>query len=129
VAEDMERAVGMARHSYDAFNRGDFDAAVEFFHPEIEWERVAQVERPLKGREAVRRFFDPDVFASQRSEVHEIEVLGDFLLAHCTFHSVASGSGIELAQEGYHLWRIRDGFAAEFRYFLDRDDAVAAAKA
>ena len=98
-------------------------------HPEVEWHRVAEFEQPLRGREAVREFFDPEVFERQLTEILEIEVIGNSVLVHATFHGAFAGSGIELSQPGYHLWRSRDGRAAEFRYFLDREAASDAAKA
>lgn len=127
MSEDMEQAVRLVLDFYTAFNEGDFDAAVEHLHPEVVWERVAGVERPLRGREAVRQFLAPGVFAAQRTDIHEAEIVGDCVLVRCTFHGRGAGSGVELNQQGFHLWRIRDGLAAEFRYFLDRDEAVRAA--
>jgi ketosteroid isomerase-like protein len=128
MAEDMEQAVERVHAAYEAFNRGDFDAAVEFVHPEIEWERVAKVEQPLRGRDAVRGFMNPEAFERQRSEVHEMEIVGDSIIVHATFHGLGRGSGIELTQEGFHLWRVREGRAVAFRYFLDRDEAERAAR-
>lgn len=124
----MERAVELVRRGYEAFNRGDFDAAVEFLHPDVRWERVADVETPLAGRDAVREFMTPEVFERQHTEVREIEVVGDCVIVHATFYGHGQASGIELTQDGFNLWRIRDGLAAEFRYFLDHDEAVRAAK-
>jgi ketosteroid isomerase-like protein len=128
MAEEMDLVIERIRLGYDAFNRGDFDAAVDLLHPEIEWHRVAEFEQPLRGRQAVREFMDPEVFERQQTEILEIEVIGDFVLVYATFHGAFAGSGIELSQPGHHLWRIRDGQAAEFRYFLDRDEAVKAAE-
>jgi ketosteroid isomerase-like protein len=124
-AKDMERI----RPAYDAFNRGDFDAAAEVFHPEIVYHRAADVEQSLEGLDGVRAFMEPDVFTSQHNEVHSIEALGDHILVESTFTGVGAGSGIELQQRGYHLWRVEDGKAIEFSYFVDRDEAIAAAAA
>ena len=121
----MERV----RASYEAFNRGDYDAAVEFIHPGVVWWPVADVETPRHGRDAVRDFMTPEVFDRQHSEVLDIHVVGDCVIVHAIFTGSGRQSGIELAQEGYQWWRIREGLAAEFRFFFDRDEAVAAAKA
>src|SRR5688572_23094681 len=101
MAEDMERAVAMVRRGYEAFNDGDFDAAVEMMHPEIEWQRVAEVEQPLRGREAVREFFQPEVFKRQHSEIFEVTPVGEHVLVHARFHGSFAGSGIELTQDGF----------------------------
>lgn len=128
MSEDAERLLERIEAGYEAYNRGDFDAAAEHLHPEIEFSRVSDVESSLVGREAVRKNMEPEVWESQRVEVHGTEVIGDFVVVDATFHAVGSGSGIELHQRGYHLWRARDGRAAEFRFFIDRDEAVAAAR-
>jgi ketosteroid isomerase-like protein len=71
---------------------------------------------------------EPDVFSSQHNEVHSIEMVGDHVLVDVTFRAVGAGSGIELDRHAFHLWRTKDGAAIEFRAFLDRDAALAAAR-
>lgn len=112
---------------YEAFNRGDFEAASALFHPDIVWNRVAEVERPVRGAEAARGLIEPQVFATQRNEIHSIEFIGDHVLVEATFHGVGAASGIELNERAFHLWRMRDGQVVEFSYFLERADALAAA--
>ena len=128
MAEDMEQALKRVLAAYDAFNRGDFDAAAEHLHPEVQWNRVAEVEQPVEGRDAVRSMFEPEIWSRQHTDVHRSEVIGDFVLLDTTFHGTGAGSGIELNQLGFHLWRIEDGKGREFLFFLDRDEAVAAAQ-
>jgi ketosteroid isomerase-like protein len=123
----MENAAELVRRFYDAFNRGDFEAASETLHPEIVWDRVADVELPVHGPEAVRSLMEPRVFSHQRAEIHSIEPLGDSVLVDCTFHGVGAASGIELTRRAYQLWRLKDRKAIEFRYFEDREAAVRAA--
>ena len=127
VAEDMEKAVVMLRDAYDAFNGGDFDAVLEKLHPDIEWHRVAEVEGIVHGRDAVGEFLRPDIFEQQKASIVGITTHGDRLLVHAKFRGSFAGSGIELEQDGWQLWTIRDGLAAKLEVFLDRDKAVAAA--
>jgi ketosteroid isomerase-like protein len=129
MPEDMERAVESICEGYEAFNRGDYDAAAEHLHPDVNYARVSDVESNLEGKEAVRGNMEPDVWEKQLVELHGTEVIGEFVVVDATFHAVGRGSGIELHQRGVHLWRIRDGKGVEFRFFLDRDEAVAAARA
>jgi ketosteroid isomerase-like protein len=129
MAVDSEKEIERIRHGYDAFNRGDFDAAAELIHPDIVWNRAAaDFEGPAHGAEAVRGLWEPEVFTTQFNEVHSIEPVADCVLVEATFHGEGAGSGIKLDQRGFHLWRIRGGKAIEFRYFLDRDEAMHAAK-
>ena len=50
MAEDMEQAVRNVREGYEAFNRGDYDAAAEHLHPDVVFQRVAEVETSLEGQ-------------------------------------------------------------------------------
>ncbi len=129
MPEDMEKAVENFRRGYDAFNRGDFDEAASYIHPDVEMARVVDVESGLKGREQARQNMEPVVWEKQVLEVHEAEVIGESILLKTTFHAVGRGSGIELDQDGYHLWKVRDGLGVDFRFFLDREDAVQEARA
>jgi ketosteroid isomerase-like protein len=53
--------VEMLSGSYAAFNRGDWDAALENAHAEIEWRLHGQlgidVPKPVRGREELRAFW------------------------------------------------------------------------
>ena len=124
----MDQALERVRAGYEAFNRGDFDASAEFVHPDVVWNRVAEFESPLQGREAVRANMEPEVFSEQVSDIRETEIVGDCVLARVNFRARGAGSGIEMDDEAWHLWRIKDGMAIEFRYFDGREDAVTAAR-
>jgi ketosteroid isomerase-like protein len=128
MSEGMEQAVANIRAGYEAFSRGDFDASAEFIHPDITWNRVVGVETALKGRDAVRANMEPDLFAEQHSEVLGAEVIGDCVLVNSSFRAKGAGSGIEMTDVAWQLWRIKDGMAIEFTHFTSRDDAVAAAR-
>jgi ketosteroid isomerase-like protein len=128
MAEDMKQAVERLREGYQAFNRGNFDAASEWLHPEIVWHRVADFESAMEGRDAVRQNMDPNVFQRQQIEVLGMEVIGDSVLVDTVFHATGAGSGIELDQQGFHLWGMREGLAARFEFFPDRDEAARAAR-
>lgn len=124
----MENAAEIIRSAYDAYNRGDYEAAAEHIDPEIVWNRAAKVERAVHGIDAAKALMEPQAFSSQHNEIHAIEVLGEFVLVDTTFHAVGAASGIELNQSGYHLWKVRDGKAIEFSPFDEREDALRAAQ-
>lgn len=126
MAEDMEQAMKDIRSGYEAYNRGDFDAVAQFLHPDITWNRVADVEQPLHGREAARANMEPVAFEAQESELLEIEASGDWVVCRAVFRGRGAGSGIEVTDEAFHAWRIRDGLAVEFHYFPTREEALAA---
>jgi len=128
VTEDGDDAVELVRGGYDAFNRGDFEQAAKLLHPEIVWHRMVEVEQSVQGVDAAKELMEPQAFSSQRNEVHSIELIGDYVLVDATFHAVGAGSGIELEQRGFHLWRIEEGTAIEFRAFVERAEALRAAR-
>jgi SnoaL-like domain len=57
TARRCPRNLDLARRGYEAFARGDLDAAIEFMHPEIEAHDPPEVPDATvyRGREAVRR--------------------------------------------------------------------------
>lgn len=128
MGEDMDKAVADIRAGYEAFSRGDFDASAEFIHPDIVWNRVIGIEAALKGRDAVRANLEPDLFAEQQGEVLDAEVIGDCVLVHSSFRAKGAGSGIEITDVAWQLWRVKDGMVIEFTQFTSRDEAIAAAR-
>jgi ketosteroid isomerase-like protein len=128
MAVVSEKEIERIRRGYDSFNRGDFDAAAELIHPDIVWNRAAaDFEGPAHGAEAVRGLWEPEVFTTQFNDPFDRAGRG-LRPGRGDFPRQGAGSGIKLDQRGFHLWRIRDGKAIEFRYFLDRDEAMHAAK-
>ena len=123
MAEDMELAVQRLRQGYEAFNRGDFDAAAALMHPEIEVGRLAEVEQSVKGREAVREWMRPVVFERQNVDVQEMDVRVSAVIVCAVIRGVGRGSGIEVTLEVFQVWRFRDGLAISLDQFSDRAEA------
>jgi ketosteroid isomerase-like protein len=122
-------AIRSIRRGYEAFNRGDFDAAVAEMHPEVEWQRAewAPETTPLKGVEAVRAWMTPDIFEDQKVELEEVIENGDRVFVQGIFSGRATGSGIEISNRGWHVWTVRDGRGQRIQFFQDRAEALAAA--
>ena len=108
------------RRAYDAFNRGDFDEAVKHVHPDVE---ISGTLESLKGRDALRKWLEPDMFESQRFEVKEVTVRGDVVLAHITTTGRGAGSGIEFTQEAFNVFWFSDGEIVRISANFDREDA------
>jgi ketosteroid isomerase-like protein len=64
------------RRGYDAYNRGDFDAAMEWIHPEIELV-PAGGQPPIRGAAAYRAWMEPAAFESQVIELLEVRFNGN----------------------------------------------------
>jgi ketosteroid isomerase-like protein len=125
----MSDLIALVRAGYEAFNRGDYDAAVEMMHPDIVWERPdgSPDPEPLRGVEAVREFFQPDIFEEQNIEIEEMREHGDRVFAEVMFRVRTARSGIELNTRTFQVWTIEDGLAVRLDIFDQRDEALAAA--
>ena len=105
-----ERDVAMIdalRRTYEAFNRGDFDTAVQLAHPEVEMVPVGG-QASLRGAAAVRAWMEPDAFEEQRIEPLDFRVEGNKVLVRQHTQARGVGSGINLDQEIWTVWTFDD---------------------
>src|SRR5439155_12453962 len=58
-----EEKIERVRATYDAFNRGDFDAAMETVHPDVEFVPPGG-QQAMRGAARVRAWMEPDAFES-----------------------------------------------------------------
>jgi ketosteroid isomerase-like protein len=123
--------VEIVRRVYEAANRGDFDAANTYIHPEIEFHTYAQSPEAgvYRGKEAVRRY-NEDLFAqfeSIRFELEELLDAGDRVVVVTTQHAVPKGGQQEMSVRITEVWAVRDGLLAERRSYSTKDEALEAA--
>jgi ketosteroid isomerase-like protein len=95
------------RRSHEAFNRGDFDAAVESAHPEIEFIPPGG-QAPLRGAAALRAWMEPDAFEEQRIEPLDFRVEGNKVLVHQHTQARGVGSGINMDMVLWTVWTFDD---------------------
>ena len=124
--------VDKARAFISAYNRRDFDAAVEDFDPEIEWVLPAR-QRSDSGRgpDAALRFFKQidETMEELRLEPQEFIDAGDRVATRLRHHGRGKGSGVEIDEELYHqVATFRDGWIVRMEYFGDWDEALEAAR-
>ena len=116
------------RRAYEAFSRGDFDAALEAgTHADIEFVPPGG-QPPIRGIERFRAWMEPDAFESQVIEPREFRGTGNKILV--TQHSAirGAGSGIEIEVDSWALWTLDDeGLVIRIENFLDEADALRAA--
>src|SRR3954449_11336888 len=113
------------RRTYEAFNRGDFDAAVESAHPEIEFIPPGG-QAPLRGAEALRAWMEPDAFEEQRIEPLDFRVQGNKVLVRAHAKARGAGSGIELDIENWTLWTLDDDLlVTRMESFLPHEESEA----
>jgi ketosteroid isomerase-like protein len=118
-----EELIRRLRSSYDAFNRGDFDAATEWVHPEIVFITLSPGRTEIRGREAFRAWMEPDAFESQAVSGEIIELAGDKALIHQQTRARGAGSGIEIEIGSWTVWTIDDeGRVIRIENFLEHEE-------
>jgi ketosteroid isomerase-like protein len=121
--------VDKARDFIEAYNRRDFDAAVEHFDRQIEWilpER--QQSDSCVGPDEIRRFWEglDDTFDELRLDPQEAVDGGDRVAIRLRYYG-RSRSGAELETELYHqVATFRDGMIVRMEYFPDWPSALEA---
>jgi ketosteroid isomerase-like protein len=123
MGEGDEEIVARLRRFYEAFNRGDFEAAMALAHPAIEFVRPVG---SLHGTDALRAWMRPDAFEEQRIEPSEFTVNGHRVLVRNHVRAQGAGSGIEVGVKGWSVWTLNeDGLATRLEFFLDHQRAEA----
>jgi ketosteroid isomerase-like protein len=124
--------VELARRGYEAYNRGDFDAAAADFAPTFEFVTsgaIPGITGVYEGQEGWKEFvgWTPSEFESPCFEVHELIDTGSQVLASVTLRGRGKQSGVEVAWDLWHLWTVRDGQAVRGQAFTSRQEALEAA--
>ena len=124
-----QEIISTMRRTYEAFSRGDFDAAIEVAHPEIEL-ALPGGQSPLRGADAVRAWMEPDALEDQQAELLELRVNGNKALVRSRNRARGAGSGIEIDVELWAVWTLDDdGQVTRIEGFLghEKDEALKAA--
>ena len=114
-----------------AYNRRDFEAAVESFDPEIEWvlpplQRAASCRGPDEIKEFWRGL--DETFTELRLDPQECVDAGDRVAMRLRYYGRGKGSGVVIEGELYHqVATFRDGTIVRIEYFTDWPQALEAA--
>jgi ketosteroid isomerase-like protein len=120
-----------ARAFIDAYNRRDFDAAIQDFDPEIEWVLPARQQSDSgRGPSAAIRFFEQIDETMEELQLVPQEFIdaGDRVVTRLRHRGRGKASGVEIDEELYHqVATFRDGRVVRMEYFATWDEALAAA--
>jgi ketosteroid isomerase-like protein len=118
-----EELIRRLRTSFDAFNRGDFDAATKWVHPDVLVITLSPGRTEIRGLEAFRAWMEPDAFESQAVEAEVIEIAGGKALIHQQTRARGAGSGIEIEIGSWSVWSIdEDGRVTRIENFLEHEE-------
>jgi ketosteroid isomerase-like protein len=129
-----EENVEIVRGVYDAWQRGDFEAALEPFHEDVEWFGPPDISRAGGGRvesghQGVRRSVGRwmGIWVDHRFELRELIDCGAEVLAEGWQQGRGRGSGVEVSEEIFSVWTLQAGKIVRQRMFRDRAQALKAA--
>jgi ketosteroid isomerase-like protein len=126
-----QQNVDKARDFIAAYNRRDFDAAVESFDPEIEWVLPEhQSSDSCRGPDEIIRFWEglDETFEELRLEPQEFLDAGDRVATRLRYYMLGKGSGVEVEGLLYHqVATFRAGRMVRIEYFTEWSEALEAA--
>jgi ketosteroid isomerase-like protein len=125
-----QQNVKLVRRMYDAFYRGDFDAALAYFDPEAEVDASMRVDEGIgHGRDALNAMVARWVGAwdEWREEIEEIRDLGSQVLVVSKQRGRAKGSGLEVETHYAVLYEIRGEKITRMTIYSEAAEALEAA--
>jgi len=121
--------VETVRRGYEAFNRGDLDAAIEIFDPRIEWHTYI-VPGPgggtYRGQDGVRELWSEAkrIFGDFRNVPERMFDAGDRVVAFVRVEGVGVKSGAAVQARIAHVLTFHGEKVVRVQSFEDRDEAL-----
>jgi uncharacterized protein len=124
--------VELVRMLLSAFDRGEYEAALEALDSEVEWQvppGVSIGREVYRGRAEVQRGFAEWLAAwdTFRFEAEEILDHGGHVVVGGMQISRGRGSGVEVRLPTFHVFTLRDGKVTRHRSYRERSEAIEAA--
>ena len=120
----------VVRGSMRAWGRGDLDAALEAYDPDVVFDARMRPEGTIyRGREGVVEGMRAwtDTWDDWRVEVVELIDAGDVVIVHARESGRGKASGVQIEHEVFVLFTLRHGSIVRWEAFLDRDVALSVA--
>ena len=119
----------LVRPIYDEWGRGNWRPVFDVYDPHMEWGwsseflglgGVFQDQRDPNPR--LRAWLDE--WEEWRAEGEEYVEIGDYVVVLARYHGRGRGSGVEISQEGAHVFKLRDGKVVRLEIFASREKAL-----
>jgi ketosteroid isomerase-like protein len=130
-----EQQIENVRSHYEAINRLDFDAVLDFVHPDVVVIDPSRADPnspdgAWHGKEGWGRFLLDwaESFEETQYEPVEMFLVGDSVVAEVLVRGRGRGSGIPVENRRFHVISFRDGKGVRFEVCVERDEAVSAAR-
>ena len=132
-----QESVQIVRKVYEAGARGDTEAVLSCYDPEVEFDgsrfaftRLVGGAGVYRGHEGLRAFFR--AYYSAWSEIHddyeELIDLGEHVVSVVTARGRGRASGVDVEYPGAAVWTVRQGKIVRVVWFPNRDEALEAAR-
>jgi ketosteroid isomerase-like protein len=118
--------IQLVREAFEAFARGDLDAALELCDPDIVVRDPGRTGSTIQGRDGLRGFWEEwlENWQEYRVEPQEFIEAGGEVLAHTHQMGLGKLSGIEVGQDLFQVFRVRDCRVVEYRIYAERAEAL-----
>jgi hypothetical protein len=116
----------LIRPIYDEWGRGNWQPRFEVYDPHMEWGWSDE----FPGLAGVYDTPNPRLRAwlseweHWRVEVDEYLEIGDHVVVLASYIGRGKGSGVEIRQEGAHVFKLRDGKVVRLEIFANRRKAL-----
>jgi ketosteroid isomerase-like protein len=127
-----EENLEIVRRAFAAYDQGGIDAAVEFWHPDINWRAMEGALDDIgvfQGHDAMRRYYGQweETFDDNRFEIEELIDAGDQVVAVLRGIGRMKGSDAEVEMRYATVLAFRDGKICRGREYATREEAREAA--
>jgi ketosteroid isomerase-like protein len=129
-----EEDVATVRAGYERWNNGDLPGLSKLFAEDIVYQTAPEWpgQRVYQGATAVASFLENEVapmIGLRAVTIASMETIGDEILIDLQVTTRGSLSGLEMENMSlYHVALVEDGIVRRVRVYLDREQAVRAAK-
>jgi ketosteroid isomerase-like protein len=111
--------------------RADPESALELIDPQIVWIEPPEIpdSEVFHGHDGLRRSLRKFVgtWENFQLDVTELVEAGDDVLARTRLTGAGKGSGVQVEEDQFVVWTVRDGKAVKLQMFFDRGEAERAA--
>ena len=124
----------LLRPIYEEWGRGNWRPVFDVYDPEMEWGWSSEFP-DLGGVQRDSRDPNPRLRAwlsgweEWRAEAEEYVELGDYVIVLTSYHGRGKGSGVEIHQEGAHVFRLRGAKVVRLEIFAARAKAIESVRA
>jgi ketosteroid isomerase-like protein len=127
LAAVSQENVDRVKAGFDAHNRGDLDALVEFYDPEVVFETLLLGTH--RGNEAIRLIYEENQKNMAGYDVVPVELIdaGDKVVAVAQMVGAGPASGIAIEDRFAFVFTFKQGRAVREQAFRNKEEALEAA--